>query len=302
MAHLHVDADDLWIYESEYGKARANGVASIYVDALPRLLDLFDDVGARSTIFVVGSDLEHAPAREFCRDAVRRGHEIANHTYSHAPRLDRMSRTEKEREIRTAHDLIVAATDVAPVGFRAPGYYLDGDIVEILAANEYLYDTSILPTFLLPLMKLYIQIVSRRRLDKSFGRPRAAVASRRLRRLHAGEGRTLYELPISVLPLLRLPVHSTFAFQLPAAIRSAVYASIASSPDAVFLFHAVDGTSYPSKDALSARVVPLRMPLKRRLALVREALSRFATSTTTAEHLAGLDARSIPVSRLLPGP
>ena len=195
MAHLHVDADDLWIYESEYGKARANGVASIYVDALPRLLDLFDDVGARSTIFVVGSDLEHAPAREFCRDAVRRGHEIANHTYSHAPRLDRMSRTEKEREIRTAHDLIAAATDVAPVGFRAPGYYLDGDIVEILAANEYLYDTSILPTFLLPRMKLYIQIVSRRRLDKSFGRPRAAVASRRLRRLHAGEGRTLNGFP-----------------------------------------------------------------------------------------------------------
>jgi peptidoglycan/xylan/chitin deacetylase (PgdA/CDA1 family) len=298
--HLHVDADDLWIYEEEYGETRAPGAASVYDDALPRLLDLFDEENVLATIFVIGKDLERASARELCRDAVVRGHEVANHSFTHPGRLGSMSRSEKEREIRSTHDAIAEATGVPPVGFRAPGYYLDRDIVEILSAHGYLYDTSILPTFLLPLMKLYLDVLSRRRLDKALGIPRAAVASRRLRRLRSETEKPLYELPVSVLPWLRLPVHSTFAFQLPPVLRRAAYRSIAAAPDPVFLFHAIDGTDYPARDGLSSRVLPLRLPLEHRLALVREALERFPASATTRATLAARDAASTPVSRLLP--
>lgn len=299
--HLHVDVDDLWIYEQEYDIARNPAASSVYDDGVVRLLDLFDEANARATFFVVARDLEHSAAREFCRTAVMRGHEIANHSFSHSTMLRSMSRVAKEREILSAHEVIAEVTGVAPVGFRAPGYYLDTDMVEILGANGYLYDSSILPTFALPLMKLYIEISARKRLDKAMGRPRAAFASRNLRRLRAGAGQTIFELPVSVLPLVRLPVHSTFAFQLPDPIRSAVYALLAAAPDSVFLFHAIDGTAYPSSDRLSRRVLPLRLPLERRLSLVREAIARLPAGATTAAVLAARNPGAVPVSRLLPG-
>lgn len=299
--HLHVDVDDLWIYEQEYGLVRDRAVASVYDDGVIRLLDLLDGANARATFFIVGRDLKHAAARDFCRAAVAHGHEIANHSYSHSTTLRAMPRAGKEREILLAHEAIAEAAGVAPVGFRAPGYYLDADMVEILGANGYLYDSSILPTFVLPLMKLYLELSARKRLDKAMGRPRAAVASRRLRRLRAGAGRTIFELPISVLPLVRLPVHSTFAFQLPDRLRSAVYTSLVAAPDAVFLFHAIDGAAYPSRDRLSRRVVPLRLSLDRRTVLIREALARLPAPATTADILASRDSTFVPVSRLLPG-
>jgi hypothetical protein len=299
--HLHVDVDDLWIYEQEYDLQRDPAASSVYDDGVFRLLELFDAAAARATFFVVARDLEHSAARDFCRTAVLHGHEIANHSFSHSAKLRSMPHAAKEREILSAHEAIAEVTGVAPVGFRAPGYYLDADMVEILAANGYLYYSSILPTFALPLMKLYIEISARKRLDKPMGRPRAAFASRRLRRLQAGAGRTIYELPVSVLPLARLPIHSTFAFQLPDRLRSAVYTSLAGAPDSVFLFHAIDGSAYPASDRLSRRVVPLRLPLERRLLLIGEALARMPASATTADVLASRNASAVPVSRLLPG-
>jgi peptidoglycan/xylan/chitin deacetylase (PgdA/CDA1 family) len=298
---LHLDADDLWIYEQEYGIQRARGARSVYDDALPRLLDAFDAAGTRATIFVVGRDLERPSAADLCRDAVARGHEIANHTYSHPPRLDTMSRSEKQREILRAHEAIANATGVAPVGFRSPGYYLDADIVEILAEADYVYDTSVLPTLVLPLIKLYIDVVSRRRLDKTFGRPATVLASRHLRRLRAGpRGNVLYELPISVFPGLRLPLHSTFSFHFPARVRRAAYGSVARGRDSVFLLHAIDGTDYPAADALSAKVLPLRLTLDHRIELVREVLERLEAPVTTASALRARRPESVPSSRILP--
>jgi peptidoglycan/xylan/chitin deacetylase (PgdA/CDA1 family) len=301
VTYLHVDADDLWIYEQEYGLHRSAGAKSIYDDALPRLLDELDAVGARATIFIVGKDLEHATTRDFCRTATARGHELANHTYSHPPRMDAMSRGEKEHEILAGHDAIANATGVEPLGFRSPGYYLDADMVEVLGRAGYLYDTSVLPTLVLPLMKLYIDVVSRRRLDKTFGRPAAFLASRHLRRLRTDPpDHVLYELPISVFPGLRLPLHSTFAFHFPAPARRLAYTSIARARDSVFLFHAIDGTDYPKADALSAKVLPLRLPLRRRVELIREALARLQAPETTASALRVRKPESVPTSRVLP--
>jgi hypothetical protein len=150
-------------------------------------------------------------------------------------------------------------------------------------------------------MKLYIDIVSRRRLDKAFGRPAALFASRHLRRLRTGQpGNDLYELPISVLPGLRLPLHSTFSFHFPAPARRLAYASVARARDSVFLLHAIDGTDYPKADALSAKVLPLRLPLGRRIELVREALERLPSPLTTASGLRVHRPESVPTSRVLP--
>ncbi|MBI2543998.1 MAG: polysaccharide deacetylase family protein, partial [Candidatus Rokubacteria bacterium] len=48
----------------------------------PKVLDLLGDAGARATFFVVGERAASAP--DVVREMVARGHEVGNHTWSHA--------------------------------------------------------------------------------------------------------------------------------------------------------------------------------------------------------------------------
>ena len=75
------------------------------------MLDILDAYGARATFFVIGSWVERLP--DVVRDAAARGHEIANHTWTHAD-ADRI------RELATLRDEVARTTDVieATVGVR----------------------------------------------------------------------------------------------------------------------------------------------------------------------------------------
>lgn len=293
--HVHVDADDLWIYAAEYGVVQDRLEESVYDDALPRFLELFDEADVRATFFVVGRDLERPAAADFCRRAADRGHEIANHSFSHPIALHRLSAAEKDAEIGDAHAAIADVTGVEPVGFRAPGYYLDRDIVRSLERRGYLYDSSILPSYVQPLIKLYIRLSAGRSIDKQFGTLRSALAAQTPRRLTE----SLIELPISVFPGVRLPIHSTFSFQLPAAARRLVNSTLGLRRDGVLLFHAIDGLAEAGDATLTRRVLPLRLPLARRVASIREALaSAGAPTSTTRERFSALERRAIPRSRL----
>jgi peptidoglycan/xylan/chitin deacetylase (PgdA/CDA1 family) len=77
----------------------------------PEVLDILDAHSARATFFVIGSWVERLP--DVVRDAARRGHEIANHTWTHAD-ADRI------RELATLRDEVARTTDVieATVGVR----------------------------------------------------------------------------------------------------------------------------------------------------------------------------------------
>jgi peptidoglycan/xylan/chitin deacetylase (PgdA/CDA1 family) len=303
LIHIHIDVDDLWIYAAEYGVRERDLTESVYAEALPRFLELLAERGAKATFFLVGRDLERPVARSFCVEAVAQGHELANHTYSHSTGFHALAPAAKEDEIVRAEAAVTDAAGVEPVGFRAPGYYLDGHIVEILARRGYLYDSSILPSFVQPLFKLYIRLRSGERIDKQFGTARSSLASQGVRRVTPSRSASgwLYELPVSVLPALRIPVHSTFSFQLPPSLRDAVYAVQARRQEQVFLFHAVDATGRVESELLRRRVLPLRLDATRRLEGIRRALAlaEGRASITTREYLAGLDPSGVRRSRIL---
>ena len=83
----------------------------------PKVLDLLSEAGARATFFVVGERAAGAP--DLVREMVARGHEVENHTWSHANLWFRgPNRT--EREITRAHDLIADLTGRPPRFFRPP--------------------------------------------------------------------------------------------------------------------------------------------------------------------------------------
>ena len=86
-------------------------------ESTPRLLDLLDEYQAQATFFVCGQNVQRLPG--VARDIVVRGHEIANHTHSHAA-LYLQGRDAIRREVVTAQSQIADTTGVTPRLFRPP--------------------------------------------------------------------------------------------------------------------------------------------------------------------------------------
>ncbi len=83
----------------------------------PGLLDILAAHHIHATFFVIGQNVERYP--EILQRAVREGHEIGNHSWSH-PAFGKMSDAAVRREIEKTDDAIRAAIGHAPVLLRPP--------------------------------------------------------------------------------------------------------------------------------------------------------------------------------------
>ena len=82
---ISIDMDPISHYLSArgYEPLPHTNLNAVYDDALPRFLDIFDEYGVKATFFIVGKDLENRENCKRIRELSDRGHEAANHTYSH---------------------------------------------------------------------------------------------------------------------------------------------------------------------------------------------------------------------------
>lgn len=298
---VHVDLDNLWVYEEEYGASHGAPYSLIYTQAVPRLLELLGRHRARATFFVIGRDLDEIPE---CVTAMRavlaEGHEIANHTYRHSTDFHRLTPGEKLSELRRAHETIEARLGVTPEGFRAPGFYLDAGVLQALATLGYRYDSSVLPGIACPLMALYMRAHGASGLDKAFGRPEYVFASPKPTLIRRSGDVHLVEIPIGVVPGARLPVHPTFAYRF--GHRYARWAAQALRwvrRSFIYLLHAIDVLEHSPPPLLSRHVLAMRTPLSTRLRFIEQFLVGFdgLTELTTEEVLAR-DLLTLPSSRL----
>jgi len=83
----------------------------------PKLLDLLAAHHMKATFFVVGQNAADHP--EILKRAVREGHEIANHSWSH-PVFAKMSDEAVRRELQKTDDAISAAIGKRPTLLRPP--------------------------------------------------------------------------------------------------------------------------------------------------------------------------------------
>ncbi|MEY2561551.1 MAG: peptidoglycan-N-acetylglucosamine deacetylase [Verrucomicrobiota bacterium] len=83
----------------------------------PKLLDLLAAHHMKATFFVVGQNAADHP--DILKRAVREGHEIANHSWSH-PNLGKMSDDAVRRELQKTDDAIAAAIGKRPTLLRPP--------------------------------------------------------------------------------------------------------------------------------------------------------------------------------------
>lgn len=109
------------------------------------ILDLFDECGAKATFFTLGWVAERFPG--IVRDIVRRGHEIACHSYWHRV-VYRLSPEEFREDTLRAKRAIEDAAGIAVDGYRAPNFSVMKKslwALEILAECGFRYDSSIFP-------------------------------------------------------------------------------------------------------------------------------------------------------------
>ena len=114
-------------------------------DALPRLLDLYDKYGVKSTFFVLGQLAELKP--NIVKQIAARGQEIGSHGYQHDYRraFDVMTLDEQVAELRHSKDLLEQIGGQEVISFRAPALRVNGDTPKALREAGFKYDSSVAP-------------------------------------------------------------------------------------------------------------------------------------------------------------
>lgn len=82
----------------------------------PQVLDLLDRFGARASFFCIGEQARRHP--ELCREIVRRGHAVENHSQNHHHHFALFGPWRMEREIATSQETLTAITGQRPLFFR----------------------------------------------------------------------------------------------------------------------------------------------------------------------------------------
>jgi len=166
---------------------------------------------------MVGNDFKYSANLNPIREIHKGGHEIANHSMTHPQGFRWLSSEEKEIEIQAMGQICKKATGEKPIGFRSPGWNIDNATVPVLKKLGYTYDSSIFPTFLMPVMKFaHWRSMSRQAkpdrttmglLEYMFAPIRPYHSNLNSLSRKGTDGLT--EFPLSVTPVLRIPFFAT---------------------------------------------------------------------------------------------
>ncbi|MGD0839225.1 MAG: polysaccharide deacetylase family protein [Polyangia bacterium] len=307
LVSVSVDLDSVLCYHRIHGLGEDAGEARFAVlrRALPRLAEVFAEQGISATFFVVGRDLEEdGQGRAVVTELARTGHEIASHTYSHPYDLVRLGTEAMAAEIDRAHAAIAEACVCPPVGFRAPGYEISGELIDLLVERGYRYDSSTFPALPYYLAKAAVMAALRlagRRSASILGSPKVILAPRSPYHPAAGapyrRGQLpLVELPVTVTPTARVHVIGTTLVLAPPWLRRHLVKSALATAHFNLELHGID-LADAAADGLSPRLVArqpdLRVPLARKRAALEATFAqaraegaRFVTLAEAAEHFA----------------
>ncbi len=227
---LSLDADNLWSYMKTHGDPGWESFPTYLPTLAEHVLPLLLDHELKITFFLVGRDAKDPRNQEALRALAQAGHEIGNHSYEHEPWLHEYSKQECSDEIGAAEEAIFEATGQRTRGFRGPGFSLSPRILETLQERGYRYDASTFPTVLGPIARLYYLHKSkdlppeeRKKRGRLFGRFRDGLRPLKpyrwdLSNTVAG-AKPLVEIPVTTMPLFRVPIHLSYVLYLAAKSR-----------------------------------------------------------------------------------
>jgi len=216
---ISCDVDTLASIYKGYGCRRPGGYTyAEFRMGLENLCRFLEPFGIKATLFMVGEDFHQPQNIPYIKAVIAEGHEIANHTLTHVQGFRLLSPEAKESEIAGMEEICLQVTGKRPVGFRSPGWNISDDALPILKRRGYLYDSSVFPSSLNPLLKfLHWRSMSGQsggdrttlgplRYMLAPAQPYCTTADSLGRRGNDG----LVEFPVTVVPIVRLPFFATF--------------------------------------------------------------------------------------------
>lgn len=322
VASLSLDADNQWAYQMIRGRADWRDAPSYLPVMVERGLELLGARGWHATFFLVGRDAESEPDAAAFSELAAAGHEIGNHSHRHEPWLHRYGEAELEEELGRAEAAIATATGIHPVGFRGPGYSVSEAALRVLRRRGYRYDASTLPTVIGPLARaVYFRTAQltpeqrneRRELYGTLHDARRPVGPYRWRLDDTmpedtmPEGTALVELPVTVLPFLRLPIHVSYLLTLSAYsdaaarayLRGALRVCRAAGVEPSVLLHPLDllsGDDVPDLRFFPGMQIPAAVKLHR-VGTYLDLIGRGHRVVTVGEHVERAAARGLRTRR-----
>ena len=272
LCSLSIDLDEIRYYAQIHGLAASDESHAVYDLALARIRSFATDSALPLTLFVIAQDLEREKNLETLRRFVGEGHELGNHSLDHLYDLTRREPSEQRRQIAQASERMSALLGVRPAGFRAPGYTVTDDLLDIVRDCGMSYDSSVFPCppyYAAKAARLLSMKMSRHRSHAILDTPRVLAAPTtpyRVGRPYWSPGSGLLELPIQVAGPLRMPFIGTSLSLLGPNGARLLARSLIGSPFVNLELHGID--------FLEARDVPqallplqpdLRVPFARKL-------------------------------------
>lgn len=317
LASISLDVDNLWSYLKTHGDSSWSSRPSYLDRFIPHVLDVMGRLQIKSTFFLVGVDAELHAGDGLLGSLVQAGHSVGNHSHEHEPWLHLYSDAQIEAEIVRAEDAIAAATGVRPRGFRGPGYSWSPSLLEVIASRGYRYDSSTLPTFLGPLARTYyfwtakLSREERERRRALFGKFSDGFRPNGPYRWQLNAGRSILEIPVTTMPVLRAPFHLSYLLYLSRwseglmslYLRSALRGCRLAGIEPTFLLHPLDLIGgdevpelrfFPGMEITTARKTAL---FGKAIGILREHFTLTDLETHASSILERDSLRTIPVPR-----
>ena len=191
-AALSVDFEYFTHLPAYRGARGRTDLPAIGLDGVTSLLDAFESADATGTFFTVGDIAADKPG--VLKRIADEGHEIASHTHTHQ-HLSELSESERRDELTTSKARLEAVSGQDVVGFRAPSFDTGPDHYRTLADAGYEYDSS---------------IVSCRSIPGWYGGEHDVHRPTQVRELDPDGPAAFAEVPVAVMPNLRLPLTGTW--------------------------------------------------------------------------------------------
>ncbi len=154
------------IYQGDTSSNKISLMINVYwgTEYIGDMLDTLDEKGVKATFFVGG--VWAADNQELLVSMVERGHEIANHAYSHKDH-DKMTAESCKKEISTTHNLVKSITGVEMNLFAPPSGAYNSQTVE--CAKELGYKTIMWTRDTIDWRDQNTDLIYNRAIDKAKG-------------------------------------------------------------------------------------------------------------------------------------
>jgi hypothetical protein len=253
-ASLSLDLDNQWAYMKVHGDKGWDKFPSYFAKFVPHSLKMLEKYNLQITFFIVGRDADDEKNKDALSEITKYGHEVGNHSYNHEAAFNYLNREEILNELNKAEDAIEKVTGARPNGFRGPGFSRSSLLFKILKEKNYIYDASSLPTWIGPLARAYYFRQSE--LTKQERKTREGLFGsfsdgfKRIKPFYwnLGNNNKLLEIPVSTIPILRVPFHFSYLHYLAnvnvklmsAYLQTAISLCKLTNTEPSFLLHPLD--------------------------------------------------------------